>query len=54
MKTRNLLTLLLMLLALMAKADDMQVVTTPQDGCFTICSSAMPTRQKWLARLLHA
>ena len=39
MKTKNLLTLLLMLLALMAKADDMQVVTSPQDGCFTICSS---------------
>ena len=39
MKTKNLLTLFLMLLALMAKADDMQVVTSPQDGCFTICSS---------------
>ena len=29
-----------MFFALIAKADDMQVVTSPVDGCFTICGSA--------------
>ena len=41
MKTRTLLSLLLMLFALAAKADGLQVVTSPVDGCFTILGSAV-------------
>ncbi|MBR5051946.1 MAG: glycosyl hydrolase 115 family protein [Bacteroidaceae bacterium] len=39
MKTKSLLTLLLMLFAMGAKADDLQIVTSPVDGCFTIAGS---------------
>ena len=39
MKTKSLLSLLLVLFALAAKADELQVVTSPVDGCFTIAGS---------------
>ena len=39
MKTKTLLTLLLVLFAMTAKADQLQVVSSPVDGCFTIAGS---------------
>ena len=39
MKSKSLLSMLLMLFALAAKSDELQVVTSPVDGCFTIAGS---------------
>ena len=39
MKTKSLLSLLLVLFALATKADELQVVPTPVDGCFAIAGS---------------
>jgi len=39
MKTKSLFTLLLLLFALGTKADDLKVVTSPVDGCFTIAGA---------------
>lgn len=41
MKTKSLLSLLLVLFALATKADGLQVVTTPVDGCFPIAGSVV-------------
>ena len=41
MKTKSLLTLLLVLFAMIAKADELQVVTSPVDGCFAIAGSTV-------------
>ena len=41
MKTNSLFTLLLLLFALTAKADDLKVVTSPVDGCFAIAGSTV-------------
>ncbi|MBO7067660.1 MAG: glycosyl hydrolase 115 family protein [Bacteroidaceae bacterium] len=39
MKTKTLLALPFMLFAMIAKADGLQIVTSPVDGCFSICGS---------------
>ena len=39
MKTKSLLYVILMLFALTASADELQVVTSPVDGCFAIAGS---------------
>ena len=41
MKTKSLFTLLLVLFALGTKADDLQVVTSPVDGCFPIAGTTV-------------
>ena len=41
MKSKSLLSMLLMLFALAAKSDELQVVTSPVDGCFAIAGATV-------------
>ena len=41
MKTKSLFTLLLVLLALGTRADELQVVTSPVEGCFAIAGTTV-------------